>query len=39
MLHISARTVEFHKYGIMEKLGAHSVADLVRYASKHGIVT
>lgn len=39
ILQISTRTVEFHKYGIMELLGLKSSADLVRYAVKHGIVT
>lgn len=31
-LHISPRTVAFHKYRIMEQLGIHSNAELVRYA-------
>lgn len=39
ILNISARTVEFHKYRIMEDTGMKTVADLVRYAVKHGIVT
>ncbi len=39
LLHISPRTVEFHKYGVMEALGARTMADLVRYATKHGIVS
>ena len=38
-LHLSPRTVEFHKYRIMEELGARSAAELVRYAVKRGIVT
>jgi DNA-binding NarL/FixJ family response regulator len=39
VLHISARTVEFHKYRIMQLVGAKTNADLVHYAIKHGIVT
>ncbi len=37
VLNISARTVEFHKYRIMEDLQLHSNAELVQYAIKHGI--
>jgi DNA-binding NarL/FixJ family response regulator len=39
VLCVSPRTVEFHKYKMMEKLGLHSTADLTRYAMKHGIIT
>ena len=38
-LAISARTVEFHKYQMMETLGLHTNAELVHFAIKHGIVT
>ncbi len=38
-LSVSTRTVEFHKYQMMETLGVHSNAELIRYAIKHGIVT
>jgi DNA-binding NarL/FixJ family response regulator len=38
-LAISARTVEFHKYQMMEAHGLHSSAELVHLAIKHGIVT
>jgi DNA-binding NarL/FixJ family response regulator len=38
-LAISPRTVEFHKYQIMEAHGLHSSAELVHLAIKHGIVT
>jgi DNA-binding NarL/FixJ family response regulator len=38
-LNVSPRTVEFHKYRIMEELDLHSAAELGRYASRHGIVT
>jgi len=37
-LRVSPRTVEFHKYRIMEELGARSVAELVRSAMALGIV-
>lgn len=37
-LDISSRTVEYHKYRMIKNLGMKSVADLVRYAVKHGIV-
>ncbi len=36
---ISSRTVEFHKYRIMEELGLSSSAELVQYAIKHGIIS
>ena len=37
-LDISQRTVEFHKYRMMESLGAKSGSDLIHFAIKHGIV-
>ena len=37
-LGISARTVEFHKYQMMDSLGLHANAELVHFAIKHGIV-
>ncbi len=37
-LAISARTVEFHKYQILETLGLHTNAELVHFAIKHGVV-
>jgi DNA-binding NarL/FixJ family response regulator len=37
-LSISARTVEFHKYLMMENLGLSTSAQLVHFALKHGIV-
>ena len=39
ILHISTRTVEFHKYNIMEQLGIKTSAELVHFAIKHGIVS
>ena len=38
VLEISARTVEFHKYQMMERLDLHTSAELVHFAIKHGIV-
>jgi DNA-binding NarL/FixJ family response regulator len=37
-LAISARTVEFHKYQIMQKVDLHTNTELVHFAIKHGIV-
>jgi DNA-binding NarL/FixJ family response regulator len=37
-LSISVRTVEFHKYQIMETLGVHTNAELTHFAIKHGLV-
>ena len=37
-LSISALTVEFHKYQMMETLGLHSNAELVHFAIKNGLV-
>jgi DNA-binding NarL/FixJ family response regulator len=39
ILHISPRTVEFHKYRIMEELNLQTNAELIRYAVKNGIVS
>ena len=37
-LSISTRTVEFHKYQIMDTLGVHTSAELVHFAIKYGLV-
>ncbi len=37
-LAISARTVEFHKYQMMETLGLHTSTELIHFAIKHGLV-
>jgi DNA-binding NarL/FixJ family response regulator len=39
ILNISARTVEFHKYRMMEQLNIKTSAELVQYAVKHGIIS
>jgi DNA-binding NarL/FixJ family response regulator len=38
ILDLSPKTVEFHKYRIMDLLGVRTVADLTRYAVKRGMV-
>jgi DNA-binding NarL/FixJ family response regulator len=38
LLHVSSRTVEFHKYTLMKSLGVRSPAELGAYAVKHGLV-
>ncbi len=38
ILHISTKTVEFHKSSIMDELGSRSTAELTRYALEHGLV-
>jgi DNA-binding NarL/FixJ family response regulator len=37
-LGISARTVEFHKYQMMETLDLHTNAELIHVAIKHGLI-
>lgn len=37
-LDISVKTAETHRTNIMRKIGAHSLADVVRYAIRNGIV-
>ena len=39
ILNISTRTVEYHKYQMMRDVGIKTVADLIRYAIKHNIVS
>ncbi len=39
ILKITARTVEFHKYQMMETLGIRTSAELIVFAIKHGIVS
>jgi len=38
LLHLTARTVAFHKYTIMEHLGLKTSAELVQYALEHGML-
>ena len=37
ILNIAVKTVEYHKYRMMEDLGIKTTAELVRYAVKLGI--
>jgi DNA-binding NarL/FixJ family response regulator len=37
-LHVTAHTVAYHKYTIMERLGLQTTADLVQYAVEHGML-
>jgi RNA polymerase sigma factor (sigma-70 family) len=39
LLNISARTVEFHKYRMMEDLNLRTIAELIQYAIKEGIAS
>ena len=38
-LSISAKTVDTHRANIMEKVGAHNVAELIKYAIRKGVVS
>lgn len=37
-LHLSIKTVSTHKVAVQRRLGAHSVVDLVKYATVHGLI-
>lgn len=38
ILGISVKTADNHRYRLMEKLGVHNAAELVRYAARHGLI-
>ena len=38
LLNLTARTVAFHKYRIMDQLKVKSTAELIQYAVRHHIV-
>lgn len=38
ILHVSAKTVEFHKYRLMQQLGSRTNADLTAIAIRHGLI-
>jgi DNA-binding NarL/FixJ family response regulator len=37
-LELSPRTVETHKYGMMQALGVQTTAELIQYAFRHNLV-
>jgi DNA-binding NarL/FixJ family response regulator len=39
LLHISARTAEFHRARVMKALGVRTTAELVQYAIRNGIIS
>lgn len=39
ILNVSVKTVEFHKFRIMDELDLHSIAELTRYAIAEGLVS
>ncbi len=38
ILQVSAKTVEFHKAALMDRLDIHTTAELTRYAIEHGLI-
>jgi len=38
ILHVSPRTVEFHKYCVMEALGVRTTTELINYVVRRGII-
>jgi DNA-binding NarL/FixJ family response regulator len=38
ILQVSAKTIEFHKSALMERLDIHTTAELTRYAIEHGFI-
>ncbi len=39
LLNVSVKTVEYHKYAILDALGLKTNAELVQYAIRHGIIS
>jgi DNA-binding NarL/FixJ family response regulator len=39
ILHVSPRTVEFHRYRLMKTLGLRTTAELVQYAIRHRLIS
>lgn len=37
-LHLSTRTIQYHRARVMEKMGASNVTELIRYALKAGLI-
>jgi DNA-binding NarL/FixJ family response regulator len=38
MMHISPKTVDKHRTSLMQKLNVHSVAELMAYALREGLI-
>ena len=38
LLHLTPRTVAFHKYRIMKEFGLRTTSDLVRFAIREGVI-
>ena len=38
LLHLKARTIAFHKYRVMAKLGLKTNSDLIKFALREGII-
>jgi DNA-binding NarL/FixJ family response regulator len=39
LMHVSIRTVETHRYNVMQKLSIHSIAELTKFAIAHGLTS
>jgi DNA-binding NarL/FixJ family response regulator len=39
VLHVTTRTIAFHKYTMMEAFGLKTNSDLFRFAIKEGVIT
>ena len=39
ILHVSSRTIEFHKYRLMKQLGVHTTAELTQFAIRERLIT
>ena len=39
IMHLSVKTVEFHRGRLLQKIGAHGIADLIRFAVDEGLVS
>jgi DNA-binding NarL/FixJ family response regulator len=39
VLHVSVKTIEFHRSRMMTKLGVHTVAELTRFALQEGLIS
>jgi DNA-binding NarL/FixJ family response regulator len=38
-LGVSVKTIESHRHAVMAKLGLHSIAELTKYAARHGLTS